>query len=148
MLAISWTYLQLPALRVENGSRDFCDPFKTYGELSQQGMHTVSRLFQGAGGKIFLDVGSGRGHFVLWAAAEGFNESRGVEAVHERHLEATRRAQGLQGAARQAVSLIHGDILEHLELLRAHLVLALRHVMCDILICMSICILYIVCMYM
>eukprot|EP00435_Cladocopium_sp_Y103_P064199 s414_g25.t2 len=89
LLAIIWTYRQLPALRVENGSVDHCDPLRTYGEITTRGMHTVSRL---APGGVFLDIGSGHGNFVLWAVMQGgFNESRGIEVVEERHLAALRK---------------------------------------------------------
>eukprot|EP00913_Durusdinium_trenchii_P016856 g15846.t1 len=91
LLAILWTYWQLPALRVENGSVDHCDPLRTYGEITVRGMHTISRIAPRGG--VFLDIGSGHGSFVLWAAQEGFNESRGVEVVQERHEKALRSAK-------------------------------------------------------
>lgn len=117
LLAIIWTYRQLPALRVENGSVDHCDPLRTYGEITARGMHTVSRL---APGGVFLDIGSGHGNFVLWALNQGgFNESRGIEVVEERHLAALQKAQEVaaqHAQHAQHVTLRMGDAREHLEL--------------------------------
>ena len=104
---------------MENGSVDHCDPVRTYGEITVRGMHTVSRLAQDSGG-IFLDIGSGHGHFVLWAVTQGgFNESRGIEVVEDRHLVALQKASTVANL----VTLRWGDVREHLELLHGtHLV--------------------------
>eukprot|EP00439_Symbiodinium_sp_Y106_P043450 s1248_g5.t1 len=125
LVAVLLTFSKLPAMRIENGSVDSCDPVRTYGEITQSGMRSVVLLASLRGG-VFLDIGSGNGAFVLWAAAKppeggGYNKSRGVEVMLARHQQALAKVS--EAAPRRGHDLIHGDILHHLMLLSdAHLV--------------------------
>jgi len=107
------TYVAMPALRVDNGSADSCDPVRTYGEITQEGM----RAFRDAIGReepgTFVDVGSGHGTFVQWACRHGgFSRCIGVELDRERHdsAEKHQRQAGTPG-----VHFLHGDIRDHLH---------------------------------
>lgn len=110
------TYSSLPAFRVNNGSRDSCDPVRTYGEITEEGMMTLLGFAGGGGGGgSFLDLGSGKGRFPLWARAiGGFDKTAGVELRWDHHQYAL---EALGESGLKDVSLVHGDILEHLELL-------------------------------
>ncbi|CAE7525218.1 unnamed protein product [Symbiodinium natans] len=120
LVAIFLTFRKLPAMRVENGSVDSCDPIRTYGEITKSGMLSVAQLAAKPGG-VFLDIGSGNGAFVLWAASKppeggGYNYSRGVEVMLERHQQALAKVSEAS-QRRGKVDLVHGNILEHLQLL-------------------------------
>ncbi|OLP92898.1 hypothetical protein AK812_SmicGene25255 [Symbiodinium microadriaticum] len=80
LVAVLLTFNKLPAMRIENGSVDSCDPVRTYGEITQSGMRSVVQLAALRGG-VFLDIGSGNGAFVLWAAAKPPEERAEAPAV-------------------------------------------------------------------
>lgn len=109
-------YLGVPAMRVENGSADACDPVRTYGEISEEGM---VQLLDGLGGRErsalgdFLDIGSGHGAYAMWACRHGgFSRCWGVELQRERHEVAE---TALRESRTNGVSLILGDIQAHPE---------------------------------
>lgn len=110
-------YYIIPALRVENGSVDACDPIRTYGQITQRGMETLLA----AAGKdatedfsqsTFLDIGSGRGAFPMFACNRGaFGHCVGVELQLDRH-DAALEAWRSSGSNPQ-VKLILGNITAH-----------------------------------
>eukprot|EP00746_Dinoflagellata_sp_MGD_P134697 gnl/MRDRNA2_/MRDRNA2_68572_c0_seq1.p1 gnl/MRDRNA2_/MRDRNA2_68572_c0~~gnl/MRDRNA2_/MRDRNA2_68572_c0_seq1.p1 ORF type:complete len:304 (+),score=56.86 gnl/MRDRNA2_/MRDRNA2_68572_c0_seq1:96-914(+) len=88
-----------------------------YGEITDAGCEALLEIFlatpkQNAEvSNVFLDVGSGSGRQVLFAAASGF-ESIGIELVPERHAIAERaHARMKPMAVRNRAKLICGDCL-------------------------------------
>eukprot|EP00927_Polykrikos_kofoidii_P051149 TRINITY_DN44948_c0_g1_i1.p1 TRINITY_DN44948_c0_g1~~TRINITY_DN44948_c0_g1_i1.p1 ORF type:complete len:317 (-),score=40.30 TRINITY_DN44948_c0_g1_i1:83-1033(-) len=126
VVLVAW--LLLPVMRVDNGSEDSCDPIRTYGEITLEGMQSLidqmvtpvtSNLNSPRG--AFVDIGSGRGGFVRWACSpEGgaFERCVGVEVQQSRHEEALK---ALAADSRQRlmanVTLLHADITRHIEVL-------------------------------
>lgn len=120
-LASVSVFVWLPALRVENGSADSCDPVRTYGEITEEGMRTVMEALSAKGGEevaaeeTFLDIGSGHGAFPLYACQQGpFSRCVGIEVQRKRHEVATAVWQDADGN-RTGVTLLHGDVQEHPE---------------------------------
>eukprot|EP00928_Gymnodinium_smaydae_P021787 TRINITY_DN18531_c4_g1_i1.p1 TRINITY_DN18531_c4_g1~~TRINITY_DN18531_c4_g1_i1.p1 ORF type:complete len:295 (-),score=66.55 TRINITY_DN18531_c4_g1_i1:10-894(-) len=117
LAAVLVAFLFLPAFRVENGSRDSCDPVRTYGEISAAGREALIRLARAPGETsigAFVDLGSGEGHFPIWACTHGgFWRCLGVELQKERH-ERAEAALAAAGAAAGAagVSLLLGNVLD------------------------------------
>ncbi|CAE8613169.1 unnamed protein product [Polarella glacialis] len=126
LVAMLVIYFNLAPMRVDNGSADSCDPVRTYGEITERGMQmltTVAGLTGNAaprGG--FVDIGSGNGRLVIWAATPspegaGFARSSGVELQLERHQEALKEAALAPSDAQDKIALVRGSILHHLGLL-------------------------------
>lgn len=113
-LAVVSIYVGMPKMRIENGSQDSCDPITTYGEITAQGMRSLVSLSGGPGG-LFVDVGSGRGHFALWAGSEegGFNRSTGIELQLDRHEKAMEEHK--QAGSPENIVFVQGDVLQHLD---------------------------------
>lgn len=110
LVACGIVYINLPAMRVENGSQDSCDPVRTYGEITTRGMSMLVQHIGGVGGS-FLDIGSGEGSFPIWACSEGgFDNCIGVELEQARHMRAVEK---LAAASASNVKFLHGDIQQH-----------------------------------
>lgn len=109
-------FVALPAMRVDNGSVDSCDPLTTYGEISDASMRALADAAGGGDeGGTFLDIGSGHGRFVLWACRlGGFGRCIGIEVQKDRHeVAAASLATAASGSER--VSLVLGDVRDHRE---------------------------------
>eukprot|EP00929_Paragymnodinium_shiwhaense_P006181 TRINITY_DN10909_c0_g1_i2.p1 TRINITY_DN10909_c0_g1~~TRINITY_DN10909_c0_g1_i2.p1 ORF type:complete len:684 (+),score=169.14 TRINITY_DN10909_c0_g1_i2:123-2174(+) len=112
-----------PALRVENGSQDSCDPIRTYGEIDPAAATLLMEavLDERRTGSL-VDIGSGHGSLLRWACGnEGrfFERCLGVEVLQQRHEAALEQRAKLESAAADRLTLIHGDIVDNLGVLAA-----------------------------
>ena len=102
----------------------------TYGEVGFDGMQTIFNSLRDldllAAGGSFYDLGSGRGHGVLAAAAlshsieGGWHSCKGIELNLELHTIATDAQRSWEaaldareGIPRAKITLMHGDFLTH-----------------------------------
>lgn len=83
----------------------------TYGELTKEGM---DKMLDGivTKGKTFIDMGSGLGKTVIWAAIKGFQKSIGIELAKERHDAATSIQNSLSDIYKNNITFINDSFFD------------------------------------
>ena len=89
----------------------------SYGPVNGWGLQGLLRQLNLPKSSHFVDLGSGLGRPCVIAANYGFEKVTGVELAPELHSAALRNVKNskLSPAQKQAIHLVHGDVLEYCD---------------------------------
>lgn len=92
------------------GIREIAGPkADTYGEMTLGGFHQWRAAYPFQEGDVFLDLGSGKGALVVYAATDmEFEKALGIELSRSRHNEAVAAAEA-SGCDPSRIRLVCGD---------------------------------------